>query len=156
MDLYLMQHGEARPEAVDPARPLTEAGRVAVRRVAERARAAGVRVDVCVHSGRLRAEQTAQILAGVLGSVNGPEPRAGLAPNDPIAPTAQWLRGFGPDDAVAVIGHLPFLGRLAGLLIAGDENAEVIGFQMGGLVKLVPTEDHARFSVAWALPPELA
>ena len=156
MDVYLMQHGEAVAEAVDPARPLAEAGRLAVQRVAERARAAGVRIEVCVHSGKLRAEQTAQILAGVIGPINGVQARAGLAPNDPIAPTAQWLHGLGPDDAVAVVGHLPFLGRLAGVLVAGRENAEVIQFRMGGLVKLAPTSDRTGFAVAWALPPELA
>ena len=154
MDLYLMQHGEAVAEDVDPARPLTEAGRAAVRRVAERAGAAGVRVDRCVHSGKLRAEQSAQILAGVIG--DGVQAGAGLAPNDPVAPTAQWLRESGFDDAVALVGHLPFLGRLAGLLIAGNENAEVLQFRMGGLVKLAPTTDRAGFVVAWALPPELA
>ena len=156
MDLYLMQHGEAVAEAVDPARPLSEAGRLTVRRVAERARAGGVWVHDCVHSGKLRAEQTAQILAGVIGSADAVHVRAGLAPNDPIAPAAQWLRGLGPDDALAVVGHLPFLGRLAGELIAGNEDAEVIQFRMGGLVKLVPTSTGTRFAVAWVLPPDLA
>jgi phosphohistidine phosphatase len=156
MDLYLMQHGEATAENVDPARPLTEAGRATVRRVAERAAAAGVRVDTCVHSGKLRAEQTAQILIGAVGAGDGPQARDGLAPNDPVAPTAEWLRGLGPDDAVAVVGHLPFLGRLAGTLIAGNEGAEVIQFRMGGLVKLVSSSDRSGFSVAWALVPELA
>jgi hypothetical protein len=31
MDLYLMQHGHATTEAEDPERPLTDAGRAAVR-----------------------------------------------------------------------------------------------------------------------------
>ena len=156
MDLYLMQHGEATAEDVDPARPLTEAGQVAVRRVAERAAAAGVRVDACVHSGKLRAEQTAQILIAAIGAGEGPQARDGLAPNDPVAPTAEWLRGLGPDGGVAIVGHLPFLGRLASMLIAGNEGAEVIQFQMGGLVKLVPASDPSGFAVAWALVPELA
>lgn len=154
MDVYLMQHGEAMAQADDPARPLTEAGRAATGRVAERAKATGVRVDVCVHSGKLRAEQTAQILASALGFVGSVQVRDGLAPNDPVAPTATWLRGLGTD--VAVVGHLPFLARLAALLIVGNENTEVIQFRMGGLVKLVPTSDRTGFAVAWALPPELA
>jgi phosphohistidine phosphatase len=58
MDLFLMQHGEAMAETDDPARPLTMAGRAGVERVAVRAQAAGVRVDRCLHSGKLRAEQT--------------------------------------------------------------------------------------------------
>jgi hypothetical protein len=34
MDLYLMQHGQATTETEDPERPLTDAGRAAVQRVA--------------------------------------------------------------------------------------------------------------------------
>ena len=48
---------------------------------------------------------------------------------------------------------MPFLGRLASLLVVGDEQAQVVGFQMGGLVKLEPKVDRDGFSVAWALPP---
>ena len=62
MDLYLMQHGQATTETEDPERPLTDAGRAAVQRVAKRAQAAGVRISGCLHSGKLRAEQTAQLL----------------------------------------------------------------------------------------------
>jgi len=67
MDVYLMQHGEATSEAENPERPLTEEGRAVVRRVSVRARAVGVHVGVCVHSGKLRAEQTAQLFVGELG-----------------------------------------------------------------------------------------
>ena len=42
------------------------------------------------------------------------------------------------------------------LLVVGDEQAQVVGFQMGGLVKLEPKVDRDGFSVAWALPPDLA
>ena len=51
---------------------------------------------------------------------------------------------------------MPFLGRLASLLVVGDEQAQVVGFQMGGLVKLELKVDRDGFSVAWALPPDLA
>ena len=92
MDLYLMQHGQATTETEDPERPLTDAGRAAVQRVAKRARAAGVRISGCVHSGKLRAEQTAQLLVREIGVEPSVEARPGLAPNDPVVPVAQWLR----------------------------------------------------------------
>ena len=57
MDVYLMQHGEARPESEDPERPLTDAGRATVERVAGRAANAGVRIERCVHSGKRRARR---------------------------------------------------------------------------------------------------
>jgi phosphohistidine phosphatase len=154
MDLYLMQHGEAKAETEDPTRPLTDAGRSAVERVAARAQATGMTIDRCIHSGKLRAEQTAQVLASSVGGYV--EAREGLAPNDPVARVARWLPELGTDPSIALIGHLPSLDRLASLLLADDENAQVIRFQMGGLVKLVPKRERAGFAVAWVLPPEIA
>jgi len=150
-----MQHGEATAEADDPARPLTSAGRAAVVRVAARAQAAGVQVDRCVHSGKLRAEQTAHVLAAAVGGGNV-ESWEGLAPNDPVTPVAQRLRERSGDQSVALVGHLPLLDRLASALVADDENAQVISFQMGGLVKLVPRPDRGGFAVAWVLVPDIA
>ena len=92
MDLYLMQHGQATTETEDPERPLTDAGRAAVQRVAQRARAADVRISGCLHSGKLRAAQTAQLLVREIGVEPRVEARPGLAPNDPVVPVAQWLR----------------------------------------------------------------
>jgi phosphohistidine phosphatase len=156
MDLFLMQHGEAMAETDDPARPLTMAGRSAVERVAVRAQAAGVRVDRCLHSGKLRAEQTALVLAGAIALGTRVEAREGLAPNDPVAPVAQWLRESVEDSSIALVGHLPFLDRLASLLISGNENVQVIEFQTGGLIKLVPKQQGAGFAVAWAIQPGIA
>ena len=156
MDLYLMQHGQATTETEDPERPLTDAGRAAVQRVAKRARTADVRISGCLHSGKLRAEQTAQLLVREIGVEPSVEARPGLAPNDPVVPVAQWLRAETEHQSLALVGHMPFLGRLASLLVVGDEQAQVVGFQMGGLVKLEPKVDRDGFSVAWALPPDLA
>jgi len=156
MDLYLMQHGQATTETEDPERPLTDAGRAAVQRVAQRARAGDVRISGCLHSGKLRAEQTAQLLVAEIGVEPSVEARPGLAPNDPVVPVAQWLRAETEHQSLALVGHMPFLGRLASLLVVGDEQAQVVGFQKGGLVKLEPKVDRDGFAVAWALPPDLA
>jgi phosphohistidine phosphatase len=156
MDLYLMQHGQATTDDEDPERPLTDTGRAAVQRVAERARTADVRISGCFHSGKLRAEQTAQILVRAIGSGSSVEARPGLGPNDPVAPVAEWLREVTEHESLTLVGHLPFLGRLASLLVAGEEEAQVLSFQMAGLVKLEPKADREGFSVAWALTPDLA
>ncbi len=155
MNVYLMQHGEAAAEADDPARPLTATGRAVVTRVVTRAQAAGVQVDQCLHSGKLRAEQTAQVLAAAVCKAAA-QHRDGLAPNDSVAPTAAWLRGLPENMSVAVVGHLPFLDRLASALVVDDEDARVISFQMGGLVKLVPKADREGSAIAWVLAPDIA
>jgi phosphohistidine phosphatase len=109
-----------------------------------------------VHSGKLRAEQTAEVLVSALGSKGNSGPRDGLAPNDPVAPVADWLRDAAEGSSIALVGHLPFLDRLASLLITDDENTHVIQFRMGGLVKLVPKSEGSGFSVAWILAPDVA
>jgi phosphohistidine phosphatase len=74
-----------------------------------------------VHSGRLRAEQTARLLVSEMAAEASVEPRPGLAPHDPVGPTAQWLRGVTEHQALALVGHLPFFDRLASLLVADNE-----------------------------------
>ena len=150
-----MQHGEATAEADDPARPLTDAGRATVAQVAARARSAGVRIDTCVHSGKLRAEQTARVLADAVAG-GRVEPRDGLAPNDPVGPVVRWLGERTGEPSIALVGHLPLLDRLASSLITGEEDGQVISFQMGGLVKLVPKGEQAGWAVAWLLAPDVA
>ena len=62
MRLYLVQHGDAVPERLDPERPLSAAGRREVEAVARLLAGAGARVAHVVHSGKLRAQQTAELL----------------------------------------------------------------------------------------------
>ena len=161
MDLYLMQHGEAVPGEVDPQRPLSEHGRQSVAAVAGRASAAGVRIDRVVHSGKLRAEQTARILAEALYCTDV-SAHSGLSPSDDVqAAAASLVHGDAPS-SLAIVGHLPFLDRLAAWLVAGDPDAHVVAFHNGGLVHLVPAKDGAdaqragSLAVSWILVPELA
>jgi len=153
VDVYLMQHGEAVPADIDPARPLTEAGRRSVGAVAAHAAACGVHIDRIVHSGKLRAEQTAAILAEALGcrTVDRVD---GLSANAAVQDAADALVDPTRPGSLAIVGHLPFLDRLAALLVAGDCTAQVVAFRNAGLVKLVPAE--FGFAVAWAITPEVA
>lgn len=157
MDVYLMQHGVAKTREEDPERPLTDEGRAAVERVAGRVAALGLKPDRIYHSGILRARQTAEILADRLGVPDRVEARPGLEPLDPVEPVARWLDELAARlGAVVLVGHLPFLDRLASLLVAGNEEAQVVAFRMGGLVKLIPKGNRPGYAVAWAVPPELA
>src|SRR3989475_4039548 len=58
MDCYLVQHGEAKPEQEDPARPLSDRGRREVERVAQAAQRSEVAVAAIFHSGKLRAQRS--------------------------------------------------------------------------------------------------
>jgi phosphohistidine phosphatase len=151
MILYLVQHGEAKPESEDPQRSLTQRGREAIRLVAEWAARAGVKVDQIRHSGKLRAEQTAGILAERLApsSIHG---TSGLGPNDDIRPVAESLEQEAR--ATMLVGHLPFLSRLASYLLIRDPDHPLVRFQMGGIVCLF--REGGKWFLAWSVPPDLA
>jgi len=102
MKLYLMQHGEARPEQEDPARPLTDRGRAEVERVARAAARLDLGIAQVIHSGKLRARQTAEIVAACLEPAPAlGEMRGRLAPRlgaDPRArPLTDWLAQLGAE-----------------------------------------------------------
>ena len=63
MRLYLVQHGQAKSEELDPQRGLTEQGVQDVERLAAFLKPLSLAVQVVWHSGKTRAAQTAEILA---------------------------------------------------------------------------------------------
>jgi phosphohistidine phosphatase len=154
MQIYLVQHGESKPEEIDAERGLTESGVRAVQKVADfLQRSGGVEVDAIWHSGKLRARQTAELLA--------PSPGAGektvmhydgLAPKDAVEPIKQELEQGNRN--VMIVGHLPFLGRLAALLLTGSADNNVVAFQFGCVVCL-NRDDAGKWSLEWMIVPKL-
>jgi phosphohistidine phosphatase len=151
MKLCLVQHGEARSKAEDPERPLTERGREDVVRVATFAATVGLQVRQIRHSGKRRAEETASILAEYLPPTGGLIAVPGMSPRDDVHPIAEALRV--ETQPVMLVGHLPFLDRLASLLVTGDAERSIVRFQMGGIVCLMGEETH--WAVGWMVTPDL-
>ncbi len=152
MLLYLAQHGEAKREAEDPSRDLSEKGRQDVKKVAAALGKLKPQISQIWHSGKTRAVSTADILAGALQPRRGVAAAEGLAPlDDPVTWSARLAH---MDEDIALVGHLPHLARLAGLLLVGNKDKNVIDFQMGGLVCLRRGEAGA-WAVAWMLIPEI-
>jgi len=152
MKLYLIQHGEATTEEVDLHRPLTAKGRSDVEKISSFLKGAGVRPNAILHSGKTRARQTAEILAAHLGPDFPIKERQGLAPNDSVHGLLQEVSEI-PNDLM-IIGHLPFLGKLASTLLAGSEIKNLVAFRQGGVVCLQRNEDQP-WQVAWMITPEL-
>ena len=152
MRIYLIQHGVAISKDVDPDRPLDEQGRKDVEQVAGFAKQGGIRFERVLHSGKTRAEQTAAILAADLLPAGRPLARTGLAPKDAVEPLAIETETWTQD--TAIVGHLPFLGRLASLLIAGDPDRPTLAFQPGSLACLEKRAD-GRWELQWMIRPEL-
>jgi phosphohistidine phosphatase len=134
MRLYLVQHGEALSEQEDPARPLSARGEADVARIAQFLAGGGVRVGRVLHSGKRRAEETAAILAAALAPGSAPAARAGLNPNDPTDGVAREAGAW--DQDAMLVGHLPFMARLASRLVTGYDDAGVVEFRPGSMLCL--------------------
>ena len=153
MRLYLVQHGDALSKQTDPQRPLSEVGRRHVAAMGRLLASAGVRPTRVVHSGKRRAQQTAELLAMAFAADSVVEAAAGLSPNDPVKPAAHMVASSSAD--TMLVGHLPFMARLAGRLVTGDDEAEVVAFVPGTVLCLEPAAGD-RWRVAWMVRPELA
>jgi phosphohistidine phosphatase len=152
MRLYLVQHGEAKREEEDPSRPLTENGEVNVERVAEFLARAGVKVDGILHSGRLRAAQTAEMLARHLRPSKGVESAEGL---DPLADPSIWAEKLREvDEDLMLVGHLPHLAKLVSLLTAGSPEPQIVEFRYGEVVCL-EKKTSGSWSILWIIRPDI-
>jgi phosphohistidine phosphatase len=127
MRVYLVQHGDAVPKEVDPDRPLTDTGRRDIERLAKFLNAAKVRVSRIIHSGKTRAQQTAEILAKDSGRNVNIDAMSGLNPDDPPMKFAKQIEEI--DAGAVIISHLPFLSLLVSHLVADDGDQPVVSFQ---------------------------
>ena len=123
MKLYLVQHGEAKSKEQDPDCSLTDTGVKQTKKIAAWLGRQAVPISVIYHSLKKRADQTAEIFEIRLAPTNGVTAMVGLKPNDDVLPVAEKLEET--DEPIMIIGHLPFLNRLASLLVAGNQELEV-------------------------------
>lgn len=153
MKLYLIQHGEAKSEIEDSERSLTTKGEEEVRRISKAATRLNICPSIVYHSGKLRAKQTAEIIAEALKISDAVQAAQGLNPNDDVHLWAERISKETKD--LMLVGHLPFLEKLSSLLLCGDENARLVLFRYGAIVHLDQKEDK-RWAVRWILNTEMA
>ena len=154
MHIYLVQHGAAVSKDENPKKPLSDNGREDVKRIASflaRSRLSAARV---IHSGKLRALETALLLAEVLGPGHLVEEAAtGLAPNDSTDDLFAAIDGWTED--TIVVGHLPFMSKMVSRLVTGDEDETVVHFKPGAVACLERGENGGGWTVQWFIRPEL-
>jgi phosphohistidine phosphatase len=122
--LILIRHadaGERDPSRWpdDTQRPITEKGRRRHRQVAKRLKRRGLVPTLLLTSPWLRAWQTAEITAHYTGGT-APLAAAALAASPSLDQLEQAVGRPAPDAVVALVGHEPWLGELASLLLAGE------------------------------------
>ncbi|HIP07206.1 MAG TPA: phosphohistidine phosphatase SixA [Mariprofundaceae bacterium] len=140
MRIYLVQHALALDEAQDPKRGVSTQGREDVVRTAgflslfEKPKPVHV-----FHSGKLRAQQTAEMFAEAWHLKNDIMQADDLSPNANPEVWAAKLNAM--KDDVLIVGHLPHLPRLVSLLLCGDTDTKPVRFQNAGVVCLEKDDD---------------
>lgn len=146
MLLYLAHHGDAVGPEVDPRRPLSDAGRASVERLARLAAARGAKPMIVWHSGKLRARQTAEAYWRACNALADFSATRDLQPGDPPAAIRDRLRGERRDLLIA--GHFPHLPLLLGLL---QPDARDRQFPAHGVVALESSDDGDSWTELWRL-----
>ena len=151
MKLYLVQHAKAALKEVDPQRALTEEGIQEIKKVADFIKPLNLSVDYLWHSGKKRARQTAGYLAEVVVINQEHTARDGLAPNDDVKEIENRIMKLKQD--IMIVGHLPFLAKLASLLLTDSETSETVTFRNAGVVYLNYTD--CKWHIGWIIIPQI-
>lgn len=149
MKLYLVQHGVSLPEEVDPDKGLNEKGREETLKMAEFLQPQEIKLDQIWHSKKKRSIQTANIFVEKL-LVNKLIERSDLNPLDSLKQFPSEIEKIVKN--LMVVGHLPFLQKLASLLLTGDEDAGIVTFKNSSVVCL---EYDNGWKLLWAIIPDL-
>jgi phosphohistidine phosphatase len=148
--LYLVRHEEAEPGAFGPDghRALTDHGRRRMHKNAQRFLDLGERPDLILTSPLVRAVQTAEILASVLG-YDGP-----LLARNRVAEPASFadllaLLDEHPVKRLVMVGHEPTLSGFVAHLLGNPRMTR--GFSPGTMIALEPGKP---WTFRWAIWPD--
>lgn len=146
--LYLVRHGKAMPESQDSLRALSPQGVKELEKLAKYLTAQNIQIDEILHSNKLRARQTAEILSKYIGPSGGLREAGGLSPMDDPQP---WINDLTVSkDKLMLVGHLPFMSRLASLLVTRRANSPCIVFYPGTVAAF--RNSGGDWAIEWVIP----
>lgn len=159
MQIFLLRHGIAedpRPGRPDAERGLTAEGAKRLRDILKRARTAGVKPSVILSSPYVRAHQTAELAAEILGYSGELVPSTTLTPM--AAPPETWseIRTLRGEPSLLLVGHEPHMGSMTGYLLSVP--ALRVDFKKGAMVRIDLPELHVhpKGVLKWMMAPKLA
>lgn len=149
MDLFVIRHAIAEDGEDDDARALTKKGRRKFNREVSGLRELGVQFKRVLHSPKLRAVQTAELLSPV---VKGKLEVTSLLAKEPTQELIASLKG----DALALVGHEPHLSALIAWLVLGDAGAGgAFELRKGGVAQLEGEPSPRGMRLVALLPPRV-
>jgi len=112
---------------------------------------ADVIVDEVLHSGKNRTEETANVLSKTVWFGKATVEMSGLGPNDSTDHLLHAAQTAGGN--LMVVGHMPYMARMAARCLTGFEDGIDIAFEPGTVVCLERTEDG--WALNWMVRPEM-
>lgn len=128
MHLFLVRHGSACVQKVAGERQLDATGKREINQLAEALFARGAQLTTIYHSGLLRAQETAAILAERLGVLQVTAIRGACPEDDPsdmVIQMASWQENS------LLVSHMPYLPSLLSLLVHNTPDAKDVIFHTG-------------------------
>ncbi len=151
MRVYIVRHGAAADAANDSARPLSAKGRDEVTRLGKFVAHAQIKVAQVWHSPKLRAKETAELLAQTAQFGAALHVRDGLLPEDDPADIFAELEVMYDD--VCIVSHMPFVSYLSSALLLGGPHP-VMRFETATMVCL-EREALGAWRLVWLVNPSI-
>ena len=152
MKLYCVRHCEANSADVDSLRGLTETGLEDAQKIANHMKQQAVVIPHIIHSGKLRAKQTAEV---IFSSVDGDE-----LTESPLLLDDQADINILLEDIVSwqqdtmLVGHMPYMANLVSALVMDiGDNMHLVTYAPGTVVCLKRMSE-GRWIIDWVLKPE--
>jgi len=164
MLILIVRHAQAGEQDAtkypdDSERPLTRAGKAAHADVSAELAKRKLVPEAILSSPWKRAWQTAEIMAKEFsGKKNKLKPKAApaLAQAPDLEAIKAELAGIGEIETVALVGHEPWLGELASLLLTGDPHRVSFDLPKSGVVGIeTPLVEGGSGSLRFFFRPKL-
>jgi phosphohistidine phosphatase len=149
MKLYLIRHTNEENGDDDDSRPVSKKGAKRFAQVVKMLRALDVRFDLVLHSPRLRAVQTAELLHTLLDGSFEVTPLLAELPSRALLEACSRER-------VALVGHGPSLSALLSWLVIGKPSTGRFEMKKGAVACLEGDAEPGAMKLVWLLPPRLA
>lgn len=152
MKLYLIQHAKAEAKPGESERTLTEEGIAELLKIASFLKIhARVSPHTIFHSAKIRARQTADILAEQITPKHITEVPTGLAPMDDVS---EWIdKANQLNEDSMIVGHMPHLSKLATTLLERRDDKMSVSFKNSGVICLL--REDGNWTLLWAVIPEI-
>lgn len=126
MKLYLVRHGEAYSNEERFERPLNPRGQNEVLQIANFLRNEHCLIEKIYHSEKLRAIETAEIIANTLALTNKLQILPSLDPDEEVFRLIGDIHEFSQN--TLIVGHLPNLALLSSFMIYGNMTTPSVSF----------------------------